>query len=95
MAAGTQYFYKNWIFKPIIVERQYDLKVLNQARWQFFQFKMENNLNRKDTIPSLEDYRNVTREVFKVRPARKRKPTRRMIEEEKKKNVIYGKPKDK
>lgn len=21
MAAGTQYFYKNWIFKPIIVER--------------------------------------------------------------------------
>lgn len=36
MAKNTDYFYKNWIFRPILNERKKELAMLNQARWQFF-----------------------------------------------------------
>ena len=36
MAKNTDYFYKNWIFTPILNERVKELDMTNQSRWQFF-----------------------------------------------------------
>lgn len=87
MAKTSTEFYENWILKPIIAERQKELHRLNTARWQFFQFKMLDNRKRKDTIPTMEDYRTRVREMYKIKKKETKRPTRRMIAEDRRVNV--------
>lgn len=56
---------------------------------------MYNNIDRKDVIPSMDDYRTRVRELYKVKPKRKRKPTRRMVAENRRLVVQAGDPKRK
>jgi len=60
-------FYTTWILKPIIKERQKELDILNTARWQFFQFKMLDNRDRNDTIPTMDDYRREVRAMYQIK----------------------------